>query len=115
MAGRADHRINEEAEGTRGLLAHAFTWIEDAVYLGLGALLAASALILLGHTALTFGRDLLHAPLVPTVISLLDRLLPVLMIVELPYTVQVSFREHALVPEPFLIVGLMRPPGACSC
>ncbi|MBA2305793.1 MAG: hypothetical protein H0W08_24605 [Acidobacteria bacterium] len=31
----------------------------------------------------------------------------VLMIVELLYTVQVSFREHALVPEPFLIVGLV--------
>ena len=29
------------------------------------------------------------------------------MIVELLYTVQVSFREHALVPEPFLIVGLV--------
>jgi hypothetical protein len=27
--------------------------------------------------------------------------------VELLYTVQVSFREHALVPEPFLIVGLV--------
>jgi hypothetical protein len=29
------------------------------------------------------------------------------MIVELLYTVQVSFREHALIPEPFLIVGLI--------
>jgi len=31
----------------------------------------------------------------------------ILMIVELLYTVQVSFREHTLVPEPFLIVGLI--------
>ena len=29
------------------------------------------------------------------------------MLVELLYTVQVSFREHALVPEPFLLVGLI--------
>ena len=29
------------------------------------------------------------------------------MIVEILYTVQVSFSEHALVPEPFLIVGLI--------
>ncbi len=29
------------------------------------------------------------------------------MIVEVMSTVQVSFREHALVPEPFLIVGLV--------
>ena len=38
---------------------------------------------------------------------MLDQLLLVLMIVEVLYTVQVSFREHALVPEPFLVVGLI--------
>ena len=37
------------------------------------------------------------------IIALLDRVLLVVMLVELLYTVQVSFREHALVPEPFLI------------
>ena len=41
------------------------------------------------------------------IIELLDRVLLVVMLVELLYTVQVSFREHALVPEPFLIVGLI--------
>jgi len=29
------------------------------------------------------------------------------MFAEILYTVQVSFREHALVPEPFLVVGLI--------
>ena len=29
------------------------------------------------------------------------------MIVEILYTLQVSFREHTLVAEPFLIVGLI--------
>jgi hypothetical protein len=28
-------------------------------------------------------------------------------VVELLYTVQVSFREHGIIPEPFLIVGLI--------
>ncbi len=92
---------------TRHLLARAFTWVEDAVYLGLGALLAVSALVLLGSTAMAFSRDLLHTALPGAIVSLLDRLLLVLMIVELLYTVQLSFREHALVPEPFLIVGLV--------
>jgi uncharacterized membrane protein (DUF373 family) len=41
------------------------------------------------------------------VVELLDRILLILMIVEILYTVQVSFREHTLVPEPFLIVGLI--------
>ena len=38
---------------------------------------------------------------------MLDRILLILLFVELLYTVQVSFREHALVPEPFLLVGLI--------
>ena len=43
----------------------------------------------------------------PAVIDLLDRILLILMIVEVMSTVQVSFREHARVPEPFVIVGLV--------
>ncbi|HEY3203639.1 MAG TPA: phosphate-starvation-inducible PsiE family protein, partial [Thermoanaerobaculia bacterium] len=41
------------------------------------------------------------------IVNVLDRILLVLMIIELLYTVKVSFREHALIPEPFLIVGLI--------
>lgn len=39
--------------------------------------------------------------------SVLDQLLLVLMIIEILYTVQVSFREHVLVPEPFVLVALI--------
>ena len=31
----------------------------------------------------------------------------ILLVIELLYTVQVSFREHGLIPEPFLLVGLI--------
>ncbi len=93
--------------GTRGLIARGFTLVEDAVYLGLGALLAVSAVLLLGSGAVSFARQLAAGTISAAVIGLLDRLLLTLMIVELLYTVQVSFREHALVPEPFLIVGLV--------
>lgn len=96
-----------EPDDTRGWLARVFTWIEDLVYILLSVMLAASALGLLGHTADAFVRELWQGDLPAAIISLLDRLLLVLMIVELLYTVQVSFREHALVPEPFLIVGLV--------
>ncbi|HSD18968.1 MAG TPA: phosphate-starvation-inducible PsiE family protein, partial [Anaeromyxobacter sp.] len=41
------------------------------------------------------------------IVTLLDRILLALMVVELLYTVQVSFKEHALVPEPFLLVALI--------
>ncbi len=39
--------------------------------------------------------------------ALLDQILLVLLIVELLYTVQVSFKEHGLVAEPFLVVALI--------
>jgi hypothetical protein len=99
--------MKKEADGPRGIVARAFTWVEDIVYVGLGALLAASALLLLGSGAVAFVRQVAAGTLAAGVIGLLDRLLLTLMIVELLYTVQVSFREHALVPEPFLIVGLV--------
>lgn len=100
-------RESVDQSGTRYVVAQAFTWIEDIVYVGLGILLAASALVLLGSATVSFSRELIHGSLPGAIVSLLDRLLLVLMIVELLYTVQVSFREHALVPEPFLIVGLV--------
>ena len=99
--------MKKEADGTRGLLSRAFTWVEDVVYVGLGALLAISAILLLVGGGATFARELAGGTIAAAVIGLLDRLLLTLMVVELLYTVQVSFREHALVPEPFLIVGLV--------
>lgn len=77
------------------------------MYVGLGVLLSVSALVLLIASTVSFSTDLVHGALPTAIVGLLDRLLLTLMIVELLYTVQVSFREHALVPEPFLIVGLV--------
>jgi phosphate-starvation-inducible protein E len=71
------------------------------------ALLAASAAVLLAGSAVAFVRGLLAGALASQVIGLLDRLLLILMIVELLYTVQVSFREHLLTAPPFLLVALI--------
>jgi uncharacterized membrane protein (DUF373 family) len=94
-------------DNTRRLVARGFTLIEDVVYVGLGGLLAVSALLLLVTGTFGFAHQLTTGTVGDAVIGLLDRLLLTLMIVELLYTVQVSFREHTLVPEPFLIVGLV--------
>lgn len=40
-------------------------------------------------------------------LEMLNELLLVLMILELLYTVRVSLKEHTLIAEPFLIVGLI--------
>jgi uncharacterized membrane protein (DUF373 family) len=98
---------DEEPRGTRKVVARAFTWVEDVVYVGLGLMLSASAVVLLFAAAAAFFRDLVHGAPPEATVSLLDRLLLTLMVIEVLYTIQVSFREHALVPEPFLIVGLV--------
>jgi uncharacterized membrane protein (DUF373 family) len=91
----------------RGHIARAFSLVEDIVYVGMGILLAYSACALLVIGAMDLWRASFAGQPLQGVIGLLDRTLLVLMLVELLYTVQVSFREHALLPEPFLIVGLI--------
>ena len=91
----------------RNWIARAFTLVEDVVYLGLGVLLAGIVLTLLVTGFLRFAESLLNDSLGDSIVRLLDRILLILLIVELLYTVQVSFREHALIPEPFLLVGLI--------
>jgi uncharacterized membrane protein (DUF373 family) len=91
----------------RAFVARGFTYVEDVVYVGLGVLLAGAALVLLADGAAMFWRTLVAGELPAQVIELLDRILLILMIAEILYTVQVSLREHALIPEPFLVVGLI--------
>jgi phosphate starvation-inducible membrane PsiE len=97
----------ERAAEAREWVARAFTRAEDVVYVALGVLLAASAVALLISAAVTFVRTVAGGEIVGGLVGILDQLLLVLMIVEILYTVQISFREHALMPEPFLVVGLI--------
>ena len=105
---RHDPTAEGMPEDTRGWIARGFAYIEDGVYIGLGVLLACAAIALLVDAGVQFARILAAGErLQPSVVDLLDRLLLILMLVEVMYTVQVSFREHSLVAEPFLIVGLV--------
>ncbi len=88
-------------------IAEGFTGVEDVAYLGLGALLAACAAVALYNGAVSFWEAVSSETSVRDLVLVLDRALLVLMIVELLYTVKVSFREHVLIPEPFLVVGLI--------
>lgn len=91
----------------REWISSGFTRVEDIAYIALGIILAVSAMGLLGTVVLALGQALLAANLSETIVELLDQVLLILMIVEILYTVQVSFREHTLVAEPFLIVALI--------
>ena len=100
-------KSNDSTEEKRAWAARGFTLVEDVVYIGLGLLLAGSSIALLIGGMITFGQHLMAGTLTSNIVPLLDRILLILLVVELLYTVQVSFREHTVVPEPFLLVGLI--------
>ncbi len=91
----------------RARVISSLSLVEDVIYSGLGILLAIYAITLLVRG---FG-DFIHVVSGPAnagqFVDLLDRVLLILLVVELLYTVQVSFREHGLVTEPFLVVALI--------
>jgi len=91
----------------RERIARGFTLVEDVVYVGLGLILTGAAAVLLVGLVVSFVRGLLGGTLLGSIIGVLDQILLILMIVELLYTVQLSFREHVLMPEPFVLVALI--------
>ena len=91
----------------RDWFAIVFTRVEDAIYIGLACLLAAIAAALLITEIIFFAQYLFGGILSENIIMLLDRILLIIIFVEVLYTVQVSFRQHVLQPGPFLVVGLI--------
>ena len=84
-----------------------FSRAEDVIYVGLGLLLTAIAFTLLITEVVYFGQYVSTVSLSENIVFLLDRILLIIIFVEVLYTVQVSFRQHILQPEPFLVVGLI--------
>ena len=76
-------------------------------YLVLGFLLALTALLGVGSAAVSLWQDVQEHINAASLVLTIDRLLFVLMVVEILHTVRVSFRSGTLVCEPFLIVGLI--------
>ncbi|RJS93593.1 phosphate-starvation-inducible PsiE family protein [Salinisphaera sp. Q1T1-3] len=93
--------------GHRRWVARGFEWLEQLIYIALGALLGLIALGYLGYSVVDFVQTLDPAHFTLNIVTLLGRLLLVMLIVELLYTVQVSYTAGTLVLEPFLFVGLI--------
>jgi uncharacterized membrane protein (DUF373 family) len=88
-------------------LSAAFDRVEDVIYVGLAVLLAAIAASLLIAEITFFIQYLLSGILSKNIVMLLDRILLIIIFLEVLYTVQVSFRQRVLQPGPFLVVGLI--------
>lgn len=91
----------------RRAVSVAFARVQDAVYVALGVLLALTVAGLLVRGGVDLVGAFREGVEVRAIVVLLDRILLALMVVELLYTLQVSLREHALVPEPFLLLALI--------
>ncbi|CCG40869.1 phosphate-starvation-inducible PsiE family protein [Magnetospirillum molischianum] len=93
-------RISQIA--TRGFLK-----IEVFAYIVLGGMIALTALIGIGNAGASLWGAVHDIGSTEKIIVTIDRLLFVLMLVEILHTVRDSFRTGTLVCEPFLIVGLI--------
>ena len=104
-----DQEPNEEREltGFAKSAASIFLTVETIAYLVLGLLLALTTLVGIGSAAGSLWHAITGGADPNGIISTIDRLLFVLMLVEILHTVRVSFRSGTLVCEPFLIVGLI--------
>lgn len=95
--------VGPEARG----MSRALSLTENAIYLSVAVLLAGLAAAILVSGLIEFVSELRQVELRGAAVALLDNTLLVLMLVELLHTVGISLKEHRLVPDPFLVVGLI--------
>jgi hypothetical protein len=97
----------DDITGLRLWITIIFTRAEDTVYVGLGLLLVAGASALLVGTTVSLVEHIISGQIADLIVPLLDQLLLIVILVELLFTIKVSFREHVLEPSPFLVIGLI--------
>jgi uncharacterized membrane protein (DUF373 family) len=102
-----DEHADRDTTRIGALAGRVFLRIEIYAYIVLGALLAMAAVIGIASTTVSLWGAVLEHGDADTLVNTIDRLLFVLMVVEILHTVRVSFRSGVLVCEPFLIVGLI--------
>jgi len=81
--------------------------IELLTHVILGLMLVAVALLGIGSAGISLWHSVTEHGTAASIVAAIDRLLFVLMVVEILHTVRVSFQSGVLVCEPFLIVGLI--------
>jgi hypothetical protein len=84
-----------------------FIKVESVTYFVLGVLLTLAVLKGLIDASAQLLNSVRLDHETGALVFAIDRLLLVLMIVEILHTVGVSFRSHTLIAEPFLVVGLI--------
>jgi uncharacterized membrane protein (DUF373 family) len=89
------------------LSSESLSMVEMVIYAALGVILSLAAMFALFTACQTLWQGIAAGGSAKTVVEVIDRLLVVLVLVEILHTVRISVRSHTLVTEPFLIVGLI--------
>jgi uncharacterized membrane protein (DUF373 family) len=99
----------EDKEQSRGMAGIIWTLehAQDVVSVIVGVMLVALAVVVLVLGVVDFFRDVRHGAVETAVVNLLNRVLLVLILVEIMHTVVLSLRAHHLVAQPLLAVGLV--------
>jgi uncharacterized membrane protein (DUF373 family) len=84
-----------------------FEHIERALAVGIGLLLSLAAVLALTGAATLIWDGVIQWPQTRSLFGIVERLLFVLMLVEILHTVRASIQSHVLAVEPFLIVGMI--------
>ncbi len=96
----------ERPRGVAGVI-WALEHTQDVVSIIVGVLLAGLAAVMLVLGVVDFFREVFTGPVETAVIVVLNRILLVLILVEIMHTVVLSLRAHHLVAQPLLAVGLV--------
>lgn len=117
MADATEHEAETAASGAPGeggpeagpiaFLARMVERSQDVISVVAGAILVLLAAVVLVSGLVDFFRTIGSQPAVTVATHLLDRVLLVLILVEIVHTVVLSVRAHTLVAEPFIVVGLV--------
>jgi phosphate starvation-inducible membrane PsiE len=85
--------------------AHILGRAESAVLILIGVVLVVLALLMLESAVMSVVHATQEGKIREDAIEILDSVLLVMMTMEIVYTVAISLEAHALVAEPFLIIG----------
>jgi uncharacterized membrane protein (DUF373 family) len=80
---------------------------QDFVAVAVGVVLIVLAATLAVSGVVSFAEDVQKHSIATAAINLLDRVLLVLILVEIVHTVVLSLRAHRLAAQPFIVVGLV--------
>jgi uncharacterized membrane protein (DUF373 family) len=84
-----------------------FEHLERAVEVGIALILGLVAILALAGAATLAWEAVAQWPQIRSLFVIVDRLLFVLMVIEILHTVRASIQTHQMSSEPFLIVGLI--------